>query len=247
MLENRDLIFNTPIKLKNDLGTITQITLKRIIDEDINIERLISPFLLDRGLETEDISIFDVILVNNLAKKTRLYDALVDSLSILYRTEKENIELNISTASIVIDKKYVLDRNNFIYLCDCVMQMFKIDFGSVQREYDKRRKDNEHKKEMSDIEQEIERRRIEYEKKQEQLKKEKHIVDKAKTNIFDKANYVIHTAKIPYNEVLNYSIYQIENSYSLYRKQEKYEQDRNYFTSGNFKLEDTKLTHWFFD
>lgn len=246
MLENKYLLFNKPILLENNLGTITQLTLRRLVEEDINIESIIAPFIIDRNFEKDDVHIFDIILINKLNGKDVLYNNLIKALSILYCTDVKNIQLNPSTASVVIDDRYVLNRHNYIYLCDCVMEIFKVDFGRIQREYDKMRKQKENEKPKTEIEIEIEKRRLEYEKRQEELKKEKHITDKPRKNIFDKANFVVHRMNMKYDDILDYSVYQVENSFELYYKIERYEQDRNYFTSGNFKLEDVQLQHWFF-
>ena len=102
------------------------------------------------------------------------------------------------------------------------------------------------KKELTEIELKMEKRRKEFERKkalkEAQKKKEEDTI-----TIFDLANYIIHTdgSTFDYEKVLNLTVYQLINTFNLYRQKEGYSTFMDYKTSGNFQIEEN-MEHWFF-
>ena len=66
--------------------------------------------------------------------------------------------------------------------------------------------------------------------------------------IFDLANYIIHEngTTFNYQNVLELTIYQLINTFTLYRQKEGYNIFMDYKTSGQFKMEE-EGKHWFFN
>ena len=69
-----------------------------------------------------------------------------------------------------------------------------------------------------------------------------------KMTIFTLVDYIVNNkySQYNYNTVQDLTIYQIKNTFKYYQRQEAYDIEVRYRTSGNFKM-DKKSEHWFFD
>ena len=69
-----------------------------------------------------------------------------------------------------------------------------------------------------------------------------------KMTIFTLVDYIINNkySQYNYNTIQDLTIYQIKNTFKYYQRQEAYDIEVRYRTSGNFKME-KKSEHWFFD
>lgn len=232
----RNLMFGLSIKLDHYLGTIHQPTLKDIIEYDIKEEDIWFPFAIDKNLCLDKCSIFETLLILHISKQDKqIMDSLKKSLMILYKTE--DVELNINTQTIVIDKKYTLNADNFDYLCKNVADIFMLNLFQIQKKYDEVRAENSRPKTEAEKQLEILRRRSMQRRKNKQ----------SEFDLIDMSNYLIHSSgKYTYENVLNMTVWQIKNSFNLYNKKENFDMEKRYRTSGNFDMGKEKMKHWFF-
>lgn len=236
LIKNKpNLLFGLPITLENYLGIIYQPTLKEIIDKGISIEDIYFPFTLDKELCVGENGIFETLLLLHITRQdTQIIEKLKRSLRILYKTD--DVELNLNTQTIVIDKKYTLNASNYDYLCKVVADIFMVNLFQIQKKYDEIRKENN--REKSELEKKLERLR---KKSAERRKNRGDTFD-----IIDMSNYLIHNSEsCTYESVLNMTVWQIKNSFSLYNKKENFDMEKRYRTSGNFKINE-EFKHWFF-
>lgn len=230
-------MFGLSINLDHYLGTIYQPTLNDIIKRNIKIEDVWYPFVVDKNACLDGLGVFDTFVLLHITKKDKkIMENLINSLKILYRTE--DVEFNPNTATIVIDKKYTLDKDNYNYLCENVAEIFMLDLRDIQKKYDEIRKERERPK--SAIEKRFEM--LEARSRKRRGKQESNTFD-----LIDMSNYLIHSSeKYTYENVLNMTVWQIKNSFNLYNKKENYDMEKRYRTSGNFDMGKEKMKHWFF-
>ena len=117
-----------PVKLSHDLGEIHQPKLFDFMENDITIEEFAQPFCarvdaidFGDGGKLKDIlktvKDFDLFFVD----KGVMMDKLIKSLSMLYKTDE--IHLDVRSQCILIGKSIVVNRDNFTYLADVVLNM----------------------------------------------------------------------------------------------------------------------------
>ena len=238
-LSNSILLFGLPIELEHGLGTIKQPLLKDFNSFDIN--RFLRIFNMDKlfpqkefeGFKTLDkIMLFSSITKDGVGKG--IYNDFFKSLSILYETEDIKLTIddtkeNFDQYIIIIDDIYKIDRHNFGYLCNIILQ---ITGSEVQ---------TDEKGEMTEIEKKIAQRRREFE-----LAHPKK--DEDTYTIYDLANYIIHTdeTNFTYDSIQELTIYQLKNTFQMYSLKESYKTFMQYKTSGGFEI-DEERKHWFFN
>lgn len=245
VIKKENLLLNFPIELDNNLGTIYQPILRDFIENNFELERMIRAFGLKKELvlgngDTSDIKNFDIFLlqlmVSEKLKNESLINDLVKSLQILYKTDNIKTEIDTSKIdyenfNIIINDEVILNRNNYDYMCSVIMVMLDLEEN-----------DKEQIEALSDIQLKFLKRRQEWEAKHGKKDSEEKIT------IFDLVNFILHAdgTIYTYESILNLTIYQIKNTFNLYKQKENYTTDLKYRSSGNFKMED-KLEHWFFN
>lgn len=252
MIKKETLLFGLPIEIEG-LGKIYQPSLRDFIDKKLDIQRFIRAFNIKAELifdeVPDDIKNFDIFLfqsTSNMPKEDLLINDLIESLKLLYKTDKVDLIMlnakNLDDICISIkisnDEIYYINRNNYDDFCNVINIMLKISENI---------KNEEVRKELSEIELKMEKRRKEFEKKKA-LKNKENKKDEETITMFDLANYIIHVdnTQFNYQNVLDLTIYQLKNTFTLYRQKENYKIFMDYKTSGNFKIEEN-INDWFFD
>lgn len=243
---DKDLLFGRPIKLTHGLGMIYQPILKDFITNysyaeftrSFNIKK---EYIFDdppENIKNFDIFFLFLAISNENKNLSSFIRELINSLALLYKCpiddikiKEDNTKESMEKFYIEIRNEYILNRNNYDYLCVTVMNMLDNEIQTQENG------------EMSEIEKKIAKARIKYEKEHK-----KNEVKKDTYDIFDLANYIIHTDGSIYNyeTIQNLTIYQIKNTCKLYQQKEGYNTFMQYKTSGQFDIKD-EVKHWFFN
>ena len=232
------LLFGSNIKLNGLLGEIVQPKLKDFLEHDMAINDFISPYYLiasanveNGGIEKPLLSLLAINLQLSKEGRDAILDKFLVSLSMLYKGFK--LELLEFEDSIVIaikesdEIKYLIDDDNFIDLCEAVMDMFKIKVEKEDADLD-----------LLDAPPEI----IEKIKKGRKEFRAKQREKKNNLEFFDMCNELIHiNNEYNYDKVLNMTIWQIKNSYSILTV--KNAQD-NYVNSGSVQWKAEDFPDW---
>lgn len=239
MIKKSELVFGMSVKLDNNLGSFEQIKLKELIELDLEFETLISPFILDKKIAEmfESKKLFYIFFIEGVLKeKIGFLSGLIKSLEVIYKTK--NIVVDENSCSIIINEEFIIDADNFDYLCDSMCRLFMIDRNSIQRAYDKDRANANKKESETD--------RKFREMRERSLRNRGKSKEDEIFSLTDIANYLIHCSeKYTYETVKDLTIWQLKNSFNLYQKKDGYDIEMKYRTSGNFNIkEDVK--HWFF-
>lgn len=245
-MTNTELLFGLPIELTHGLGTIYQPKLKDFFIYPYNNfvrsfnmrkEYIYEDDKIPENIENFDIFFLFLALVNDNPTLAEYIKDLLKSLCLLYKCENDEVRIKEDTTKkglerfyIEIQKKYILDRHNYDYLCVTIMNMLNNEIQVKENG------------EMSEIEKKIAKARAKFEKEHKKEKKEEGY------NIFDLANYIIHADNSIYNyeTIQELTIYQIKNTYKLYQLKESYNLFMDYKTSGNFDIKEDR-PHWFFN
>jgi hypothetical protein len=238
LIGKEKLLFALPIEIPN-MGKIYQPTLRDFIEKEFDFPRFKRVFSIRKDAVLDDTSKdYDKIKDFDLIVYSNLIEDLIMSLELLYRTDEIRISAkqnNIESIRILIkvnEEIYCLDRNNFTQFANRILILLYSGNNVAEEEV---------KEELDEIELKILRKKREYERRKNKAKKENA---EDGDSIYDIANYLIHVdSKYTYNNVLDLTIYQLINSYYLYRQKENYDVFMAYKTSGQFKIEE-KLEHW---
>lgn len=220
-----------PVKLNHNLGEIHQPKLFDFMKNDITVEEFAQPFcaridVVDFG-EGEEVETllkmlkdFDIFFVG----KSAMVDKLIKSLSILYKTDK--IHLDLENQCILIDGSIIINRDNFTYLADVVLNMLCME--KPKKQENKRKYADDYRQKLWE---KMQRYRLEKEKKNA-------------VTFLDIVNFVVHcNSVIDYERVYNLTYYQLVNTYTTLMNKNGYEEYMMYRTSGQFKLEND-VKHW---
>lgn len=207
-----------PIKLENKLGKIYQPTIKYLIENDIDSVDFIKPFYICRidlienaDKELKDFDIF-------FSQQKELLNELIKRLKILYRTE--DIEVKESIRAIIVDDRFLINRDNYTYLADIVLEMMY-----ATREKPKKKEVKYTNPYLQETWEKLQKYREQQEKKNE-------------LQIADIMNMLIHMGDgFDYDKVLNLTYYQMMNSYITLRIKDGYKEFMMYKTSGQFNIE----------
>ena len=255
LITKNKLLFGLPIEIK-DMGIVYQPRLKDFIDKDFDIQKFIRAFNIKADLVFEDASNlknFDVFVYQlslKLPKDKLLITELIESLKLLYRTDKVELTMldnkDIHSICISIEviennepKVYYINRDNYDDFAKIILIL--LDLGNNTT-------DVELSEELSEIDLKIAQRKKEFEKKKAEREAKLNKEVKEEITLYDLVNYIIHTdnSQFNYQNVLDMTIYQIKNTFNMYRQKENYNLFMRYKTSGQFKLDDN-ISHWFFN
>lgn len=249
------LLFGLPIEIK-DMGTIYQPRLKDFIDRNFDIQKFIRSFNIKANLVFEDASDlknFDVFIYQlslRLPKDKLLVTELIESLKLLYKTDKVELTMlddkdlhsvcvSIEVAENNESKIYYINRDNYDNFAKTILIL--LDLGNNTT-------DIELSEELSEIDLKIAQRKKEFERKKAEREAKLNKEEKEEITLYDLVNYIIHTdnSQFNYQNVLDLTIYQIKNTFNMYRQKENYNLFMSYKTSGQFKI-DNDINHWFFN
>lgn len=220
-----------PVKLSHDLGEIHQPKLFDFMENDITIEEFAQPFCarvdaidFGDGGKLKDIlktvKDFDLFFVD----KGAMMDKLIKSLSMLYKTDE--IHLDVRNQCILIGKSIVVNRDNFTYLADVVLNMLCME--KPKKKENKRKYEDDYRQKLWE---KMQRYRAENEKKNA-------------VAFLDIVNFVIHSnSVVDYERIYNLTYYQLINTYTTLMNKMGYEEYMMYKTSGQFKM-DSEVKHW---
>lgn len=216
-----------PIKLKDDMGVIYPLTIRFMLENNIDYNEFLRPFLIRLDmLETKvegDAKDFDIFLAS-ANREDSLIDMLIESLKILYKTD--NIIFLDKLGKIVINDEYIIDRNNFTYFANVILEMM----------YAVRQKPKKKEQKYKNPQLQAIWDKLQLNREREEKKKELQLVDIL--------NALIHmNNQIDYDKVLNFTYYQVMNSYTTLLKKEGYNEMMMYKTSGQFTIEQD-IKHW---
>ena len=226
-------LFGIDIDLSNyGLGKIYQPKYRDFLDNNMEHSDFVKVFYLSEifnykyGSEIEKIGPIVFLMSIDLENKDEsLMKNLHTSLEILYRTK--DIKFVEHLATFIINEEIVIDKENFKYLCRVVLEMTKtnIDYKALDK---KATSDNE-------ILNEFERRKKEYEEKSSKKKND--------ITFIDIINTVIHYQNnINYQSILDWTIYQIKNTYEILISKEA-----NYITifrQASMKFDIQEVSNW---
>lgn len=220
-----------PVKLNYNLGEIHQPKLFDYMEKDITVEEFAQPFcarvdVVDFGDDEKiegllkKIKDFDLFFID----KGVMLDKLINSLSILYK--KDDIKLDMYNQRILISDDIIIDRDNFTYLADVVLNMLCME--KPKKEVKKRKYKDDYRQKLWE---KMQRYRAENEKKNA-------------ITFLDIVNFVVHSnSVIDYERVYRLTYYQLINTYTTLMNKGGYEEHLMYKTSGQFKME-SELKHW---
>lgn len=204
-----------------------------LLTTGIEIEKLMMPFCvstdaLELSAELKaDFKNFDLLFLQHFQKEPNeprsLLEMLESSLKVLMGTN--HVHINFDEMCINVNESGRLDRNNFDELAEVV-------FAILHREKPKYEK----KKQLTEKQQSI------------MDKLNKHRQAKAKKNetkLEDMLNVVIHggTSFIPYTEVVEFTYWQLINTYASIVTIDGYKEFLAYKSSGQFEIKD-QVDHW---
>ena len=234
------LILGLPIKLDKGLGVINQPTIKELISNGFNVDSFLQPFLLRvdliqdmKGLEDfkQSINDFDLLFLQDEKGNFIFKDGdiglllkLINCLHLIYKTE--DVSLIYEKQTILIDNSIAINRNNYTYLADIILEIFDTEkpkpVDNTPKYKDKARQQ---------LWEKLERRRAEEARK------------KALT-LADIINITIHLdGYIGYNTISEMTYYQLLNTYKTLMNKMSYDEYLMFKSSGQFDLkQDTK--HW---
>ena len=153
-----------------------------------------------------------------------MLNKLIASLSMLYKTD--DIRLDTYGQRIIISSSIIVDRDNFTYLADVVLNMLCME--KPKKQENKRKYKDDYRQKLWE---KMQRYRIENEKKNA-------------ITLLDIVNFVVHSnSVIDYERVYNLTYYQLVNTYSTLMNKMSYEELMMYKTSGQFKMEN-EVKHW---
>lgn len=220
-----------PVNLNHGLGKIYQPKLFDFMEMDVTIEEFAQPFcarvdVIDFGDDkrTEEIlktlKDFDLFFVD----KGSMVDRLIKSLTVLYKTD--DVKLDKYYQRIVISDSIIIDRDNFTYLADVVLNMLCME--KPKKQENKRKYKDDYRQKLWE---KMQRYRAENEKKNA-------------ITFLDIVNFVVHSnSVIDYERVYNLTYYQLVNTYTTLMNKSNYEEHMMYRTSGQFKMEND-VKHW---
>lgn len=225
MLENY-YISGLPIKLDGTLGTIYQPTIKTLIENDYTELEFLQPFLIHTGLyevleeNNGEIKNFDLFYFENL----ELFISLVKGLKLFYRASDEDITLE--GKEIIIKKDIRINRDNFDYLAEVILEMFMTK--RPEKEDKSRKYEDDTRQKLWD----------KIRKKREEASKKNAL------QICDIINIICHiNGFVPYTKVLDLTYYQLINSYQMLVRVDSYRDFIQYKVSSKFDIkQDAK--HW---
>ena len=258
LIKEEKLLFGLPIEIPN-MGTIYQPTMRDFIDKNFDIQKFIRAFSIKAELifeDATDLKNFDVFLYQlsmKIPEKELLMTDLIESLKLLYKTDEVKLimlkpnDINAICISIEVienneNKTYYINRDNYDDFANIILITLDINKNIV---------DEKIREELSEIEIKIEKRRREFEKKkakrEAELNKQNKNREEESITLYDLANYIIHAdnSQFNYQNVLDLTIYQLKNTFNLYKQKENYKIFMDYKTSGQFKIDDN-INHWFF-
>lgn len=213
-----------PIPLKNQLGKIYPLTIRYMLENGIDYNDFLKPFLIRSDMvENINRKICDLDLFFDMKDET-LLDLLVCNLKILYKTD--NVEKFPSIKTITINNSIMITKHNYTYLADVVLEMMCAT----------RVKPEEKKQKYKNAQLQATWEKLQRYREKEEKKKALQLVDIM--------NMLIHVNNdLNYDKVLNLTYYQAINSYMTLKSKEAYNEFMMYKTSGQFKMEqDAK--HW---
>ena len=232
-----------PIPIENGLGLLYQPTIKEILSSKMSMDDFLQPFLIRVDLlqnteafqdYVQKINDFDLLFLQEgngtfvfRDNEKSMLSRLIECLKLLYKTEY--VELVYGDQLIRINNEVVIDRNNFTYLADIVLEMF-----DTEKPKPKEDKPKYKDKGRQMLWEKLERKRAEEAKK------------KALT-MADIINVVVHINNyIEYSQVANMTYYQLLNTYRTLISKMSYDEYLMFKSSGQFELKQDQK-HWTMD
>lgn len=223
---------------KYGLGKIKQPKVADFLDKDVGIDNFYYPFLMNDIVigQAEDkesiiklkdsLGEFTFLLMNCIqGKREDIVYQLKQSLMLLYGTN--NIEITKDFTMKINDIE--INNSNFNILCNTVFEMLKIDKSKFKFDVKKQ-------EELDPITARFEMLRKKHREK---------VGKKNEINFIDIINIIVHSSKFKYEDVLNFTVYQIKNTFETISSKDSYETMMQYKLSQKFDIkEDVKS--WYF-
>lgn len=252
MLENY-YITGLPIKLSKTLGTVYQPTIEELVKLDMSNLEMVNPFLIleksysqlcneesfELKCKYDAISILDLMMLtsrkDSSEKVELLSDKIKKSLSILYKTDIENIEyMNNIKIGILIkfdDKKKnaFISREDFELVSDLILEMFYIDKKNLFKDDDT--------KEYKDAELQKIWEKLKRYRKEKENKEAYHLCDYI--NIVQNIDCYVSI-----NEILKMTYWQLINTYKTKIQFKNYNESLGYAWSFKYQTDTDKMIHW---
>lgn len=241
MLEKFLISGNSIDLTKYKLGKIRQPRIIDFCNDEYDITNFIEPFFLEQIIiaKTPILKDKSLTLLLELDKKSESSDVklttrLFQALELIYVIDYKNIKCvtNEEGYHLIIkydenEKSVIIDDSNFDILCQVIIYMTKT---IIPKEEKKEIKGN------PETIKKFEERRKNYAKK--------HNKEESEFTIYDMVNEIIHLQNnIDYNNVLNWTIWQVRNTYEVISRKDVADSIIN-SGSVNFDMEKVKIPDW---
>lgn len=214
------------------LGTIIPLIIKEIVElGEEKFNQFLVPFLYDLSHDTDEVKFFDYLFVND-EQLSRILEWLINSLKILYRTEKYEFVVDDNKINIKISNAKI-NRDNFSKLCDIIREMYFIKLKDLKEEQVIQVAE-EHKA----ILEEYLRLKAQHEKEmEEQAKKNQVTTHQIITILASQCSW-------DYDRVLDMTYYRMIVTYMSIQQIDVYQTYLMYASSGQFDMKNQKYEHW---
>lgn len=216
---------------------------------DYELSDFIKPFYLTKWLIKQNEEFIDIPLTYYVVMGTRdisVYNDLIKSLKLLYRIEdligeeKLSIDKRTNSIKLINDEQNctliirkdgkniaVVDDKNFEMLCDTILEICQCDTPEKE------------KKAVIKGDPEKVKKILEGRAKAAAKKREQNSV------LFEEmVRNVIHYRLTDYNNIKNWTIFQLKDAYKVECLREQEKNQWLLFSSGNFKMKSSELIHW---
>lgn len=242
MIEGRYLL-GLPIDMRNKgIGIVHQPKYKNLVENDLDLEVLLKPFLMKKemliGENDEFNKIFKelgdygcLFVIDEQCPESKVIENLIQSFKLLYNTD--DVHVNPNTNFTHIKQLYkgevieiIIDVEKYSLLSDLIYEIFKMDKPKF-----------EDRSKMDETDLEFERRRNKNKKKSK--KKEKV------TKLHDVINFIIHCDEFSgsYDEIGEMTIFQIKNTYETLVAKHNFEY-YNMLKVNQFDVSKMKCEDW---
>jgi hypothetical protein len=219
---------------EHKLGTIIPMATKEYIKlGEQGINKFLTSFSYEQLVNDDDIRFFDYLFIED-EQMNKVLVGLLESLKILYRTDKVSFDADESGNINILISDANINRDNFDVLCKIVRDMF---FISVKKEDDEP-KVYQVREENKAILEEYLRLEQEAKKEQEELNK------KNQKSLHQIVTIVASKCLWDFDKVMNMTYYRLIVCYMSIFEIENYTTYMDYVTSGQFDMKNQTQKHW---
>ena len=219
---------------EHKLGTIIPMATKEYIKlGEQGVNKFLTPFSYEQLVNDDDIRFFDYLFIED-EQMNKVLVGLLESLKILYRTDKVSFDADESGNINILISDANINRNNFDVLCSIVRDMF---FISSKKE------DNEPK--VYQVREENKAILEEYLRLEQEAKKEQEELNKKNQKTLHQIVTIIASKCLwDFDKVMNMTYYRLITTFKSIFEIDSYTTYLAYVTSGQFDMKNVQQKHW---